>query len=92
VSRVTSLWKLASTFARPSEWIVAQRQALGWGLMGFGLTVVCGLCSSAGFDATLHAAMLSLAVMYGAGWWSGELWSEAFGPAGRRMKSASQDD
>ena len=60
--------------------------------MGFVLTVVGGLCSSAGFDATLHAALLSLAVMYGLGWWSGGLWSEAFGPADRRMKSANQDD
>ncbi|MEK6257003.1 MAG: hypothetical protein AABP62_00160 [Planctomycetota bacterium] len=71
---------------------MAQRLALSGALMGFVLTVVRGLCSSVGFDATLHAALLSLAVMYGVGWLSGVLWSQAFETAGRRMKSADWDD
>jgi hypothetical protein len=60
------------------ERIVAQRLAQFWALIGFVLTVVRGLCSSVGFDATLHAALLSLAVMYGVGWLSGVLWCRAF--------------
>ena len=59
---------------------MAKRLALRWGLLGFVLTVVRGLCSSVGFDATLHAALLSLVVMYGLGWLSGDLWSRAFLP------------
>lgn len=80
---------LARRIARQMEQIVAQRLALCWALIGFVLTVVRGLCSSVGFDATLHAALLSLAVMYGVGWLSGVLWSRAFETAGRRMKSAN---
>ena len=68
---------------------MAKRLALFWALIGFVLTVVRGLCSSVGFDATLHAALLSFAVMYGWGWLSGILWSRAFETADRRMKSAN---
>lgn len=53
----------------------------GW--FGFGATVVRGLCSSVGFDATLQAALLALIVMYGLGWLSGHLWSQAFAATGR---------
>ena len=42
------------------------------------MTVVRGLSSSVGFDATLQAALLALAVMYGVGWLSGHLWCVAF--------------
>ena len=80
---------LARRTAHSTERNVAQRLALCWALIGFVLTVVCGLCSSVGFDATLHAALLSLTVMYGVGWLSGVLWSQAFETADRRMKSAN---
>jgi len=71
------------------EWIVAQQWALRWGLGGFALTIVCGLSSSVGFDATLHAALLSFAVMYGLGWLGGGLWSRAFETAARRTEPAN---
>jgi hypothetical protein len=69
------------------ERIVARRFAWRGALVGFVLTIANGLFSSVGFDATLRAALLSLAVMYGLGWISGALWSEAFEPAGQRIKS-----
>ena len=53
------------------------------GLIGFVMTVVRGLSSSVGFDATLQAALLALAVMYGVGWLSGHLWCVAFQSANR---------
>jgi hypothetical protein len=68
---------------------VAQWLARSGALIGFVLTAVRGLWSSAGFDATLHAALLSLAVMYGVGWLSGVLWSRAFESAAGQIKSAN---
>ena len=47
------------------------------------MTVARGLCSSVGFDATLQAALLALAVMYGLGWLSGHMWGLAFQSASR---------
>lgn len=72
-----------------TEWIVAQRWAIRWALVGFVLTIVRGLSSSIGFDATLHAALLSFAVMYGLGWLGGVLWSQAFEIAARRTEPSN---
>lgn len=69
---------------------MVQGLALRLALIGFVLTIVRGLCSSVGFDATLHAALLAFVVMYGVGWLSGVLWSLAFETAGRRMKPANE--
>ena len=57
---------------------MARRFGWRWALIGFVLTIVRGLCLSVGFEATLHAALLSVGVMYGIGWTCGTLWREAF--------------
>jgi len=57
---------------------VVNQWGAGAGLVGFVMTVARGLCSSVGFDATLQAALLALAVMYGLGWLSGHMWGLAF--------------
>ena len=62
---------------------MAHHSGASVGLIGFVMTVVRGLSSSVGFDATLQAALLALAVMYGLGWLSGHMWGLAFQSASR---------
>lgn len=57
---------------------MGKQMALSWGLLGFGATVARGLFSSANLDSTLRAAMLSLVVFYGLGWFGAVLWNHAF--------------
>lgn len=69
--------------ALETESVVANQWGACVGLVGFAVTVVRGLCSSVGFDATLQAALLALSVMYGLGWLSGHMWGLAFQSASR---------
>ncbi len=68
---------------------MTRRLALRWALMGFVLTIIRGMYLSVGFDATLHAALMSLAVMYSLGWMSDILWNRAFGQARRKLPTAN---
>lgn len=57
---------------------MVRRYAWRWALTGFIVTIVHGQVLSAGFDATLRAALLSLTAGYGLGLLCGVLWQEAF--------------